>query len=484
MRRHLMQPAATVALALSLAGCMKSRPKYKVPVSAPLAQAEKWSTPLAGGATAKPAEDETLARWWATLNDALLTALEDRALKANLDVRKAEAKIRQARALRYAAQTERQPTVTARGSAAGSRTGNQDGPAQVSQMYSAGIDASWEPDFYGRIRQTIEAYDADLGAAEESLRDVLVSLTAELALSYVDARSYQSQLAITRANLAKQEETLRLTQTRYETGLATELEVQQSRLTVESTKAGIPSLETSYQKSINRIAVLLGEKPGAVDAELAVVKPVPVIPAEIAVGVPADLVRRRPDIRGAERQVAAQYARVGVATADLYPSFSLSGSIGLDALSIGDLFSPGALLMSAKGALQQTVFNRRRIRENIKAQDALLDQQVTAYESTVLTALEDVENALIAFGQEQVRRKSLAEAAAAAERTVTLSTELYTAGLKDFLDVLDAQRSLLTLQNQLAQSDAAITADLIRLYKALGGGWGSTAGAKKQAARG
>jgi NodT family efflux transporter outer membrane factor (OMF) lipoprotein len=484
MRRHLVQPAATVAMALSLAGCMKSRPKYKAPVSAPLAQAEKWNTPLAGGATAKPAEDETLASWWATLNDPLLTALEERALKANLDVRKAEAKIRQARALRYAAQTERQPTVTARGSAAGSRTGNQDGPAQVSQMYSAGIDASWEPDFYGRIRQTIEAYDADLGAAEESLRDVLVSLTAELALSYVDARSYQSQLAITRANLAKQEETLRLTQTRYETGLATELEVQQSRLTVESTKAGIPSLEANYQKSVNRIAVLLGEKPGAVDAELAAVKPVPVVPAEIAVGVPADLVRRRPDIRSAERQVAAQYARVGVATADLYPSFSLSGSIGLDALSIGDLFSPGALLMSAKGALQQTIFNRRRIRENINAQDALLDQQVTAYESTVLTALEDVETALIAFGQEQVRRKSLAEAAAAGELEVTVSTDLYTAGLKDFLDVLDAQRSLLTLQNQLAQSDAAITADLIRLYKALGGGWGSTAGAKKQAARG
>ncbi len=482
-----MQPAAAMALwtaLLPLAGCMKARKPYAPPVAAPLAQAEKWNTPLAGGAAAKPADDATLAKWWAALNDPLLTSLEERALKANLDVRKAEAKVRQARALRNSARTERQPTVTGSGSASGSRAGSQDGPAQVSQMYSIGLDASWEPDFYGRIRQTIEAYNADLGAAEESLRDVLVSLTAELALSYVDARSYQSQIAITKANLSKQEETYRLTQARYETGLATELEVQQSRLTVESTRASLPSLETGYQKAVNRVAILLGDRPGAVDAELATVKPVPSIPSEVAVGVPADLVRRRPDIRNAERQVAAQYARVGVATADLYPSFSLSGSIGLDALGITDLFTPGALLMSAKGSLQHTIFNRSRIRENIKAQDALLDQQVTTYESTVLTALEDVENALVAFGQEQVRRKSLAEAATAAERAVTLSTELYSAGLKDFLDVLDAQRSLLTLQNQLAQSDATITADLIRLYKALGGGWGSNAGAKKQATGG
>lgn len=454
---------------LLLAGCA-ARVKYKTPIAPQLAHATQWNTPLAGGATAKPADDETLSHWWATLGDPVLTSLEDRAVQGNLDLRKAEARVRQARAQRNAVQTERTPTVIATGGPTGSRASTQTG-GQLAQLHAAALDASWEPDFFGRIQGSIEAYSADLGAAQEDLRNVLVSLTAEVALNYVDVRNYQSQLAITKANLESQQGTYDLTVAQYQSGLATELDAEQARLAVESTRAGIPSLETSLQKAANNIAVLLGERPGAVDAELAAVKPVPVVPAEIAVGVPADLLRRRPDIRSAERQVAAQTARVGVAMTDLNPTFTLTGTFGVNSATLLNLVTPSALVSSLAGSFQHTVFNRRQIREQINVQDAVLDQDLASYESTVLAAMQDVEDALHAFGKEQVRRKSLAEATDAAERAVTMSRNLYAAGLKDFLTVLDAQRSLLTLQNELAQSDATITADLIRLYKALGGGW-------------
>lgn len=466
MRRQALSGLA----ALLLAGCA-ARVRYTPPVSPQITKADTWSTKPDGGATAGPADDDTLSHWWATLGDPVLTSLEERAVKGNLDLRIAAAKVRQARAQRNAVRTDLAPTVTAGGSAAGSRSSGRTGPSQIGQSYSAGLDASWEPDFFGRIRGSIDAYNADLGAAEEDLRNVLVSLTAEVALNYVDVRSYQSQLAITKANLAAQQETHELTVARWQSGLATELDAEQARLNVESTRATIPTLELNLQTAANSIAVLLGERPGAIDAELAEAKPVPVVPVEIAVGVPADLVRRRPDIRAAERQVAAQSARLGVAKTDLYPTFSLTGSLGLNSATILNLFTPAALAANLAGSVQHTVFNRQRIREQIKVQDALLDQNLAAYESTVLGAIQDAENALNAFAKEQVRRRSLAQATAAAEASVSMSRSLYAAGLKDFLTVLDAQRSLLSLQNQLAQSDAAITADLVRLYKALGGGW-------------
>jgi len=474
MRRNAIQRTAAILIGLPIlfsSGCAGRRIEYRPPTSTPLAQAANWNTPLEGGATDKPAGDATLSRWWATLGDPVLTSLEERAVKGNLDLRQAEAKVRQARALKGAVETDRLPTVTASGSAAGNRSSSRLGSGELAQSYTAGVDASWEPDFCKRIRQSIEAYGADVEAAQEDLRGVLVSLTAEVALDYVDVRSYQSQLAITKSNLKAQQETYDLTVARYESGLATKLDVEQARLNVESTRASIPTLEASLRKSANALAVLLGEKPGAIDSELAEVKPVPVIPVEVAVGMPADLVRRRPDIRSAERQVAAQTARVGVAQADLYPSFKLSGNLGLTSITIANLFTPGGLAGSLAGSVQHTVFNRRKIREQIKVQDALLDQQLVSYESTVLGALQDVENALSDFAKEQVRRKSLAEAAASAQQALTLSRGLYSAGLKDFLTVLDAQRSLLSLQTQLAQSDASITANLVRLYKALGGGW-------------
>ncbi len=471
MKRKTIQTAgALLGACLLLAGCTNKRMQYHPPAAPQLAQAGTWNTAAAGGAKASPADDKTLAQWWSTLGDPVLTALEERAVKGNLDVRQAEMKIRQARAQRESARADLYPSVTASGSATGSRPSTRSN-GELGQSYSAGVSASWEPDFFNRIRGTVAAYTADVDAAQEDLRNVLVSLTAEVALNYVDLRSYQSQLAITRANLAAQQETYQLTVAKHESGLATELDVQQAALSVESTRAGIPTLETGLQKASNAISVLLGERPGAVDALLGEGKPVPVIPAEVAVGLPADLVRRRPDIRSAERQVAAQSARAGVAAVNLYPSFALSGLLSFSSLDIVNLFTPATLAGSLAGSVQQTILNRRRLRAQLNIQDVLLEQYETAYEGTVLGAMQDVEDALKAFANEQLRRKSLADAAAAAERAASLSRNLYSSGLKDFLTVLDAQRSLLSLQNQLAQSDAAITANLIRLYKALGGGW-------------
>jgi NodT family efflux transporter outer membrane factor (OMF) lipoprotein len=455
--------------ALLLCGCA-TRIKYQPPASV-LAKTDRWSTPLPEGTTAEPAGDGTLARWWATLGDPLLTSLEERAMKGNLDLRKAEALIRQARAQRDAARGDLYPGISAGSSAMGSRSSTRAGSGEFGQAFTASLDASWEPDFFGRIHRSIEAYSADLGAAQEDLRNALVSLTAEVALSYIDVRSYQAQLAITRANLAAQQNTYELTMVQYESGLATELDTEQARLAMESTRASIPTLETALQKSANSVAVLLGERPGSLDEELADAKPVPIVPAEVAVGVPADLIRRRPDIRSAERKVAAQTARLGEASANLRPAFTITGPLTFNSTSFLNLLTPAALASSIAGSVQQTVLNRRRLREQINVQDAALEQAVVSYESTVLTALQDVEDALDAFANEQVRRRSLAEANVSAAKAVAMAQNYYAAGLRDFLTVLDAQRSQLALQLQLVQSDATIVANLIRLYKSLGGGW-------------
>jgi len=471
-----MQPHAitkvTVALLCGtlLAGCAARKMAYRPPAAPQLAKAPAWNTASAGGAIAAPANDATLSRWWTSLGDPILTSLEERAIKANLDLRKAETSIRQAQANRESARADLLPTYSASGSANGNRTSTR-AMGQLGQSYSALMSASWEPDFFNKLHGSISAYEADIQTAQENLRNTLVSLTAELALAYVDVRSYQSQLAVTKSNLAKYEDTYEMTKVKFETGLSTALDVQQALQTVQSTRAGIPSLETSIQRSCNAIAVLLGEKPGAVDAELAEVKPVPSIPIEVAVGIPADLVRRRPDIRAAERQFAAQSARVGVAQASLYPSLSLSGSFNFSAKDVLNLLTPATLASSLAGSVQQALFNRTRLRQQVALQNIALEQHELSYENTVLNAIEDVENALQAFGAEQVRRKSLAEAAQAAENAADMSRELYRTGLKDFLTVLDSERSVLNLQNSLAQSDATIAANLIRLYKAMGGGW-------------
>jgi NodT family efflux transporter outer membrane factor (OMF) lipoprotein len=319
----------------------------------------------------------------------------------------------------------------------------------------------------------VEAAEADFQASQEDLRDVLVTLLAEVALNYVEARTFQARLTFAEANLEAQKETYRLTLWRYQAGLSDELAVQQARYNLENTRSQIPTLRTRLEETMNRIAVLLGEQPGKVHTELEERKLIPVPPLEVAVGVPADVLRQRPDVRRVERQLAAQTARVGVATADLYPKFTLSGSIGLEALSLSNLSSYGSWTLNGGPKITWAIFKAGAIRQNIEAQSALKEQYLIAYESAVLSALEEVENALVAYAEEHRRRGDLRKAMEAAQKAVELAQHKYQAGLTDFSNVLDAQRSLLSFQDQLAQSDGTVTSNLVRLYKAMGGGWTS-----------
>ena len=477
MKRATINAILTILLAaFFFGGCAIGQANCQTPVPAQLAQAKSWNTMPAGGASSKPPDDASLSHWWSIFGDQELTSLEERAFKANLSLRTAQSSILQARANRYSASGRLYPAVSFNGSATGARSATHSGVpntpgGQYSQNYSAAFDASWEPDFFGAQHKNVAAYDMDIQAAQENLRNTMVSLTAELALDYVNVRSYQSQLQVTRQNLVEYKDTYETTLAKQQSGLATDLDVQQSLQIVRSTEATIPTLEIGLQQAKNAIAVLLAERPGAVDAELAAIAPIPVVPPEVAVGIPADLLRRRPDVKTSERQLAAQMLRVGVAKANMYPTFSLSATFQFGAANILNVFTPATLVSSVVGAVQQTIVNRRQLKGQLKLQNALLDQDEVAYESTVLGAVQDVENALQAFGADQVRRKSLAEATSSANNALDISRELYGAGLKDFLTLLDSERSALVLQNSLVQSDAAVASDLIQLYKAMGGGW-------------
>ena len=465
--RLLTRFPAVLAI-LILAGCATVGPDYVPPDTS---VSSNWTTRLKGGLTAEQMDPQTLATWWTTLNDPGLSSLMECAVAGNLNLKEARARIREARARRGVARADLFPTLEATGSATKSRSSEEAGTGKTREFYAAGFDAGWELDLFGGVGRSVEAAEANLQATQEGLHDVLVSLTAEVAVNYIEVRTYQKRLAVTEANLEIQQETYRLIQSRYQAGLDDELAVQQARSNLENTRSQLPTLRTSLEASKNRIAVLLGKQPGALHEQLKNYRPIPVVRLDFAVGVPADVLRRRPDVRKAERELAAQTARVGVATADLYPKFTLNGSIGLEALSLGNLIAAGSRTFSIGPRITWPIFNAGSIRANIEVQSALQEQTMIQYESTVLSALEEVENALVAYVEEQIRRMSLSEAADAAKQALELAQYKYQTGLIDFITVLDAQRSLLSYEDQLAQSAGSITSNLVRLYKALGGGW-------------
>ena len=459
-------PAVVIGLVLS--GCATVGPNYtKVEPDAPI----KWHTELAGGLTTEGLQPETLAQWWSTLNDPELESLVERAIKGNLDLKSAHARIREARALRGISRASLFPTLDAGGSAARYRSSENSGTGKESKLYYAGFDAGWELDVFGGLRRSVEAAQADLEATREDLHDVMVSLLAEVALNYVEVRTCQARLAVTETNITSQEETYELNRSRYQAGIIDNLAVQQSLYNLENTRSKIPTLQTGLAAAKNRLAVLLGKKPGEVHQELAEKKPIPMLPVTVAVGVPAETLRNRPDIRLAERNLAAQTARIGMATADLYPKFRLMGTIGLESISTGDFLESASRTWGIGPGISWNIFHGSAIRQNIKVQTARQEQALIQYESTVLKALEEVENVLVAYAKEQRRRESLARATNAAKRAVLLARDQYQAGLVDFNNVLIAQRSLLSFQNELAQSEGAVISNLVRLYKALGGGW-------------
>jgi len=458
----------TVSSLIILAGCAAVGPDYVPPeTSAP----DAWHTELRQGLTAENMDPRQLAGWWTTLDDPVLTSLIDQAVGNNLDLKQAMAKVREARARRGISQAGMLPTLDGSGSASRSKSSENTGGGATRSFYSVGFDAGWEVDIFGGVRRAVEAADADLAASGEDLRDVLVTLTAEVALNYLDTRTYQSRLAVAEGNLAIQQQTFDLTQSRWQAGLTNELALQQARYNLESTKAQIPTLRSGLEEAKNRLAVLTGKIPGGVHELLAQTRPIPVIPPTVAVGVPAETLRQRPDIRRAERNLAAQTARIGVATADLYPKFKLAGSIGLESLKSADLFKSASQAWNIGPSVSWNIFDAGAIRQNIEVQSAIGEQYLLAYEAAVLGALEEVENALTAYAEEQLRRERLLVAVDAARQAEALAANQYNAGLVDFTTVLEAQKSLLSFEDQLSQSNGTVTSNLIRLYKALGGGW-------------
>ncbi|HBB41851.1 MAG: RND transporter [Nitrospirae bacterium CG18_big_fil_WC_8_21_14_2_50_70_55] len=460
--------AAGWAIALGVSGCAGG-PDSLLPAGAVPAA---WSQAVAG--EPHPAED--LSRWWRRLDDPLLSDLVRQAMANSPDLQGSAARLDEARARRAVAGATLLPAVTATPSASRTQASRATGGSGARTLYSAGFDARWEADLFGGLRGGAAAAQADLEASQASLHGAQVSLAAEVARNYVELRTTQSRLTIVRANLASQVETVELTEWRTQAGLATVVDVDQARTRAEQTRAQLPGLESALAAARHRLAILLGKPPGSLDRLLAEPGAIPVVPEAVGVAIPADTLRQRPDVRVAERQVAAAAARRGVAQANRYPTLTLSGSLGLQALTVGGLSGGEATTRSLLAQVAAPIFDAGRLRQEVRIQDALLDQARAAYEAAVLTALEEVENGLVALANGRHHRQALQDAAAAAARAATLTRSQYAAGLVDFQTVLDTQTSRLAVDDALATSEGEVATALIQLYKALGGGWDEAGG--------
>jgi multidrug efflux system outer membrane protein len=449
---------------------------------------DQWHTVVE---TEMAADTTDLEMWWISLNDSLLTDLIRRAEFGNLDLQAAVGRVAEARAIRGIARGGYWPDIFLGGAysyqklsenglqGAASATPPGEGGDEASSALLAdpfdswifGLDMRWEIDLFGRIRRTVEASDARLQASVEDYRDVLVTLYAEVGSAYVDARTFQTRLDFARQNVQSQQYSLELTRDRFRAGLTSGLDVAQAEQNLAQTESTIPRLEIGLEVALNRLAVLLGEAPGALHDELRTDTGLPDPDDKVAYGIPADLLRRRPDIRQSERLLASQTARIGIATADLYPTLSLGGSVGLEALDFEDLSEGTSLFWSIVPQISWPIFTGGKIRNQIRAEEARTQQALAAYELTVLAALEEVQNALVAYGQEKVRRDRLLEAVQASQRAVDLVETQYLSGLTNFQNFLDAQRSLFRQQDELAESAGEVVNNLITLNRALGGGW-------------
>ncbi len=480
----------------TLVGCAVGpdyrRPETKVP--------DNWNAQEVV-TEAQPSKTTTdpvaLAEWWQAFNDPSLSALVEMAIRANLDLRLAEARIRQARASLGVAGGAFWPEVDATalyqrshssiasiapsaGGSSGGGTGGSSGGVSSEgvsitpfrELFQVGLDASWEIDIFGGIRRNIEAAGADLRAALEDRRDVLITLVGDVGSNYINLRGFQQQIEIARKNLEAQKHNADIIQKRHDAGFVGGLDVANAWAQVATTEATIPIFESSARAAIYSLGVLLGRPPAALEKDLIKEGPIPPTPPEIPVGLPSELIRRRPDIRRAEAQLHSATARIGVATADLFPKFSLTGSFGIsssDLTMLGNLAN--SKFWSFGPSVTWPIFAGGRLWWNVKVQDALAEQALLTYKKTVLTALKDVETALVAYAKQQETRKSLSEAVVNNRKAVELAMTLYLAGKSDFLNVIIAQRSLFNTEDALAQSIRTMDTNLIALYKALGGGW-------------
>jgi outer membrane protein, multidrug efflux system len=456
--RQLTLTALAFALALSGCASLTSRTEVLPQVAMPA----QWS-----GASASTTAPTALANWWQRYDDPLLTTLVTQALQANTSVRSAQAAVAQARALRDVQHANLGPNIGASASAQRSKSGD----APAGSRYQAGFDASWEPDVFGGKRAGVSAAEAQAQASQASLGDTQVSVAAEVAVAYVQLRGLQARLDIARRNLVAQQETLQITDWRVQAGLTTSLELSQARTATEQTRAQIPSLETSVAQTEHALAVLTGQAPTALHDQLVTAAAVPTPPADLAVSIPAQTLRQRPDIRIAEQQISAALARVSQADAARYPSFNLSGSVGLSALALSGLTGGGSVVSALLGSVSVPLFDGGAAKAQVRSQEAALEQARVNYQAVVLNALQEVEDALVALRGNRERLQRLQSASESAEQAALLANQRYSSGLVDFQTVLETQRSLLSTQDSLASTRAELSADHVRLYKALGGGW-------------
>ncbi|QBG47925.1 efflux transporter outer membrane subunit [Verrucomicrobia bacterium S94] len=415
-----------------------------------------------------------LQSWWTAFNDPTLNALIERAATKNYDLKTAAARIEQAAALRGVNAGLWWPEIMAGASASSYQLtrDNTFGGAvdRKGELYDASLSMAWELDLWGRVRRSVESADASLQAQVENYRDILVVLYADIAQNYINVRTLQERIHLAENNLKAQGETLKLTRNRFDSGLVPALDVSQSQLNFFRTQSAIPSLRQELVVAINRLSVLVGEMPYALEKELGVRKPIPVPPEELMAGVPADLLRQRPDVRRAERELAAQHALIGATKAELYPTLTLPGTLAVES-SGGDLFSGANTYYSFGPQLKWSIFNGRRIRSQVDAEKAGTRAALHTYEQTLLLALEEVEDNMSAYAYEKDRIESLEVAAESAEKSVELVRELYTSGLTDFQNVLNMEQALLEQQDQLALSRGMVSSYLVGVYKSLGGGW-------------
>ena len=422
-------------------------------------------------------DGSSLSKWWTAFDDPLLNDLIERAGLGNLDARQAFERISEARAILGIAKGERYPDID--GTGAYDRSRISEGLSEeifpprkrTDNLYQLGFDSLWEIDIWGRISRLIESAERDFEASVEDYRDVMVSLYAETAAAYVEVRALQERIRLAQGNVLIQSQTLKLTQDRFDAEIAPQLDIHQAELNLATTKAAIPALKTVLVESMNRLGVLLGEFPTSLHEDLAKDGVIPKARFDISVGLPADLLRRRPDIRRAERQLAAQTARVGVATALLYPQFTLTGSFSFQAIDSESLFNAGSIGYSFGPGFRWNLFDGGRVRSRIQVEESLTEQALIEYEQTILIALEEVEDSIVAYVEETDRSGELAKSVEAAQKSVAQVKTLYRLGLTDFENVLVMQRSLFEQEDELANSLGRVSTNLIRLYKALGGGW-------------
>ncbi|MEI6707236.1 MAG: efflux transporter outer membrane subunit [Methylococcales bacterium] len=467
-----MRCYALVAVALSLTACVVG-PDYQRPdVSTP----KQWSVPIATTPQVK-----ALEKWWQNFNDPILNQLIIDAINANLDLKQTLERVKDARTQRSATIAAGLPSFSGKNnvnrrlnsSASTSSTSQAGGfglSNQIISLLQLGVDAQWEVDFFGGVQRAVEAADATIDSEIENRRDVLVTLLGEVARNYIELRGNQQLIAITKTNLQSQQDTLDLLKVRQQAGLADMSEIAQAEAELATINAQFPSYETAVKQAIHALSLLLAKQPDALMARLEPIAAIPIVKTTVLPDLPSALLQRRPDIRYAERQLAVANAQIGIATSELYPKFNLAEFLGVQNTNITS-FTPIGKSWSLGATLTMPLFNWGRLNANIKSKEAQYQQSLLGYQKTVLTAFKEVEDALVAYDKEQQKQLALQQAVTANQQAVQLATERYEKGLSNFINVLSSQQSLYQAQSLLVSSKAKTSADLVLLYKVLGGGW-------------